>query len=167
MIQGYKIHGKDYFVHGNRGRKPTHTIKEDIKNTIIYLYRTKYYDANFEHFSELLEKYENIKVSPSTVRSFLMEEFILSPMAHRSTKKRVKKQLEEQRKNTASKKELESISNKIVEIEDAHPRRPRCAYFGEMIQMDASDHLWFGDVKTQLHVAVDDSTGAIVGARDS
>ncbi len=30
--------------------------------------------------------------------------------------------------------------------------------------MDASEHLWFGDKKTQLHIAVDDSTGAIVGA---
>lgn len=30
--------------------------------------------------------------------------------------------------------------------------------------MDASLHLWFGDIKTQLHVAVDDSTGSIVGA---
>lgn len=26
----------------------------------------------------------------------------------------------------------------ILAIEDAHPRRPRCAYAGEMIQIDAS-----------------------------
>lgn len=164
MILGYKEHGKAYFVHGNRGRQPAHTIEEDKKNTIIDLYRTKYYDANFEHYSELLERYENIKVSPSTVHSFLMEEYILSPMAHKVTKKRVKKELEKQKNNATSKKEIEAINHKIVEIEDAHPRRPRCAYFGEMIQMDASLHLWFGDIKTQLHVAVDDSTGAIVGA---
>ena len=30
--------------------------------------------------------------------------------------------------------------------------------------MDASVHLWFGDSKTQLHIAVDDATGKIVGA---
>lgn len=164
MIQGYKNQGKEYFVHGNRGKKPAHTLEEEKKNTILDLYRTKYYDANFDHYSELLDKYENIKVSPSTVRSILMEELILSPMAHRTTKKRVKKLLEEQRNNATSKKDLENIINKIVEIEDAHPRRPRCANFGEMIQMDASVHLWFGDSKTQLHIAVDDSTGAIVGA---
>lgn len=33
-----------------------------------------------------------------------------------------------------------------------------------MIQMDASVHNWFGNIKTQLHIAVDDATGAIVGA---
>jgi hypothetical protein len=30
--------------------------------------------------------------------------------------------------------------------------------------MDASVHHWFGRNKTQLHIAVDDATGAIVGA---
>ena len=30
--------------------------------------------------------------------------------------------------------------------------------------MDASVHLWFGNEKSQLHIAVDDATGAIVGA---
>lgn len=164
MIKGYQDKGKEFFVHGNRGRKPKHALDRDVKSTILDLYNTKYCDANFQHYSELLWKYEGIEVSPSTVRSILMEENILSPMAHRSTKKRMKKLLEEQKKNTASKKEIIKIEGKILEIEDAHPRRPRCAYFGEMIQMDASEHLWFGDVKTQLHVAVDDATGTIVGA---
>jgi hypothetical protein len=52
----------------------------------------------------------------------------------------------------------------LLDIQDAHPRHPRCAYFGELIQMDASVHHWFGRNKTQLHIAVDDATGAIVGA---
>ena len=33
-----------------------------------------------------------------------------------------------------------------------------------MIQMDAFVHKWFGDKQTQLHVAIDDATGMIVGA---
>ena len=33
-----------------------------------------------------------------------------------------------------------------------------------MIQMDASVYTWFADVKVYLHLAVDDSTGSIVGA---
>ena len=164
LIQRYKKEGKSAFIHGNHGRKPAHTIAKEKKELILNLYRTKYYDANFEHFTELLEKYEDIKVSPSVVRSVLMNEQIISPMAHRSTKKNLKKQLKAQKKATSSKKEIEQLQNKILEIEDAHPRRPRCANFGEMIQLDASEHLWFGDKKTHLHIAVDDSTGAIVGA---
>jgi transposase-like protein len=33
-----------------------------------------------------------------------------------------------------------------------------------MLQMDASQHLWFGNEKSYLHIAVDDATGAITGA---
>ncbi len=51
-----------------------------------------------------------------------------------------------------------------MDLEDSHPRHPRCTYFGEMLQMDASLHLWFGETKTQLHIAVDDASGQIVGA---
>ena len=49
-------------------------------------------------------------------------------------------------------------------MEDAHSRRPRCAYFGELLQMDASLHHWFGDEKSTLHIAVDDATSTLVGA---
>lgn len=65
---------------------------------------------------------------------------------------------------TKSKNKLTSFTEKILDIEDAHPRRPRCANFGELLQMDASIHNWFGDKKTQLHIAIDDATGSIVGA---
>jgi hypothetical protein len=68
------------------------------------------------------------------------------------------------KKLTNSKKETTIIQSSILAIEEAHPRRPRCAYFGEMLQMDASLHPWFGEEKSQLHIAVDDATGAILGA---
>ncbi len=164
MIQGYKQKGKTYFVHGNRNSKPSHTIDIETRNLILDLYTNKYSDANFTHFTELLEKYENISVSTSTVTSILKQEFILSPKAKRATKKAVKKQLLELKKGTKSKKEIAKIHNTIIAIEDAHPRRPRSAYAGEMLQMDASLHLWFGEKKSQLHIAVDDATGTIVGA---
>lgn len=51
MFAGYKAHGKDFFVHGNRGRKPANTISDDIRTTIVTLYSTKYYGANFTHYT--------------------------------------------------------------------------------------------------------------------
>ena len=63
MLKGYREQGKAYFVHGNRGRKPANTISEDTRKLVVDLYRTKYYDANFEHFTELLGKHENIHIS--------------------------------------------------------------------------------------------------------
>ena len=74
MLAGYMAHGKEFFVHGNKGRKPATTIPDDIRRRIIELYITKYYDANFKHFSELLEKHEHITVSPSTVAKILESE---------------------------------------------------------------------------------------------
>lgn len=164
MIKGYKEKGKAFFIHGNRGKKPAHTIDNSVKQDIVDLYKTKYEGSNLTHFSELLEEFEGIKVSPTTVRSILLREFILSPKAKRSSKKALHDKLRDLQKDTKSKKEAAIIQSAILDIEDAHPRRPRCAYFGEMLQMDASLHPWFGEEKSQLHIAVDDATGVIVGA---
>lgn len=131
---------------------------------MVDLYRTKYFDANFTHFTELLEKHEDIKLSVSCVASFLEAENILSPRVTKAKKKRVKRQLEEAKAAAKTKREADKIQENLVAVEDAHSRRPRCAYFGELEQMDASPYEWFGTSKTTLHIAVDDATGRITGA---
>jgi hypothetical protein len=164
-IQGYKKEGKAYFIHGNTGRQPVHTLPVSLEETIIDLYKTKYYESNFTHFTELLAKHENIEISETKVRTILMGRNILSPKATREVKKRVKKSLQEKLNQPGlievSKRE---IMQTIIDIENAHPRRPRCAYFGELIQMDASEHPWIPGIKWHLHIAVDDSTGHIIAA---
>jgi len=164
LINGYKEKGKEYFIHGNRGRKPVTALPPETKQTVIDLYRTKYDNCNLTHFSELLMEREKIQLSVSTITSILRKEYILSPKAKRSTKKAVKKELKELQSKTKSKKKAAALQKSILDLEAAHPRRPRCTYFGEMLQMDASLHLWFGEHQTQLHIAVDDSSGAILGA---
>ena len=164
MLRGYQEHGKEFFVHGNRGRKPKITIPEQTRATIVDLYRNKYYDANFTHFTELLATFEGITVSTSCVSSILESEYILSPKATKKKKKRIKKQLEAAKKVAKTRKEADAIQTNIIAVEDAHSRRPRCAYFGEQQQMDASSYIWFGNKKATLHVAIDDATGMITGA---
>lgn len=39
-------------------------------------------------------------------------------------------------------------AEKLLFADEPHPRRPRCQYCGEMIQMNASLHPWFGRSKT-------------------
>ena len=116
MIKGYKEKGKEFFVHGNRGKQPATSFPPDIKQSIIDLYRNKYYECNLTHYRELLQKEEV------------------------------------------------SLQTSILGLENAHPRRPRCARFGEMLQMDASEHPWFGGLVTHLHITVDDATGMLLGA---
>lgn len=164
MIAGYKAYGKDFFVHGNRNRQPKHTITQELRQQVIELYVSKYWDCNYRFFSELLAKHENINISESTIRKILIEEYLLSPKCQRKTKRRITKELKLKKENAKTKKEIESIQANIVAIEDSHPTQPRCAYFGEELQLDACEHLWFGNSKTSLHAAIDDSTSQVVGA---
>lgn len=164
LIANYKKHGMAAFIHGNRGRKPAHTLSNHLKQLILDLYLGKYSDCNLTHFCELLRMHENISVSVSTVNSILKSAHILSPKAHRSTKKNLKKQLKQLQQNSSSTSEKTQLQSAILDLDEAHPRRPRSTYAGELLQMDASVHLWFGDSKTHLHIAVDDATGNIVGA---
>ena len=41
LIIGYKQFGKEFFIHGNRGRKPANSLSDDLKNQIEDLYNTK------------------------------------------------------------------------------------------------------------------------------
>lgn len=164
LIAGYKEFGKEFFVHGNRGRSPAHALSEEMKTQIEDLYNTKYFDCTYTLFSELLAENEGIFVSIDEVRCILKERFILSPKSHKITRKNIKKLLVQQKANATSKKEIAKIQENIVAIEDAHPRQPRCIHFGEEVQIDASIHLWFGNVKTALHAAIDDSSGQVLAA---
>ena len=139
MLAGYRREGKAFFVHGNRGR-------------------------NFRHYTELLEERENIRISPSSVAKILEAESILSPRVTKARKKRIKKELLIKKENASSKKEADAIQANLVAVEDAHSRRPRCAYFGEMQQMDASPYEWVPGQTWHLHLAIDDATGTVTGA---
>lgn len=126
----------------------------------------EYTDTNFTHFCEIIREDLNVSISPTTLKSWLSEQYVLSPKAKRSTKKQMKITLQQLHDSTLSKKVKNDLVLAIEQIDDisAHPRRPRCKYAGEMIQMDASEYFWINGVKWHLHVAIDDATGKIVGA---
>lgn len=164
LIRRYRQEGKAAFRHGNRSRKPACTIADSSRNEILCLYDTKYADANFRHFAQLLEENENIKVSDSFLRKLFFDNGILSPKARKSTKKKLKAILQAQNDSAKTKKQKEQLQKAIAIVDEPHLRRPRCANFGEMLQMDASPYRWFSEQITHLHAAIDDATGAIVGA---
>ena len=163
MIAGYKAKGKEFFIHGNRGRKPAHALTDEEKNEIEQLYQNKYFDCTYTAFAEFLAERENINISIDEVRVLLRDRYIFSPRTHKSTRKRIRKQLALEQKVARTRSEQAIIQEKIVAVEDAHPRQPRCQYFGEELQMDACIHLWFGDKKTALHAVLDDATGNVLG----
>ncbi len=167
LIITYKEKGKSGFVHGNRSRKPVSTLDKSISEDIITLYKNKYYDFNFNHFKEFLAEKENIKVSYKYIYNTLTKAGILSPKARKKTKRAFAKQklLQEKKINLAmSDEQINEIVNHEIALEDSHPRLEKPKYFGEIIEQDGSIHLWFGDKKTCLHLAIDKATSTIVGA---
>ena len=167
LINIYKEKGKSGFVHGNRSKKPATTLDKSISETIILLYNTKYQGFNFSHFKEYLEEEENIKVSYKFIYNVLTNNGIISPKARRSTKRKfIKQQLFKEKKINLdmSDEKVESIINHEISLEDSHPRGEKPKYFGELIEQDGSIHLWFGERKTCLHLAIDKATSTIVGA---
>ena len=164
LIAGYKEYGKEFFIHGNRGRKPKHALTDELKDEIEALYTSKYFDCTYTQFTEFLAERENIFLSIQETGQILRERYILSPRARKTTRKNAKKKLIAQKEKAKSKKELAKLQANIVAIDDSHPRQPRCIYFGEEVQIDACIHLWFGNVKTALHAAIDDATGQVLAA---
>ena len=60
--------------------------------------------------------------------------------------------------------QINHIVNHEIALEASHPRGEKTKYFGEVIEQDGSVHMWFGGVKTCLHLAIDKATSTIVGA---
>jgi len=165
LIAKYKENGKSSFVHGNRGKVPMKALDKSISEDIILLYKNKYQDFNFNHFKEYLEEEQNIHVSYNFIHTTLMKENILSPKARKVTRKRFKKEklIKEKKLENKTEKEIEVIVKREIDLEDAHPRGEKPKYFGEVIEMDASEHQWFGSFKTHLHLAIDKATSTVVG----
>ena len=139
LITIYKEKGKAGFVHGNRTRKPINALDNSISEDIILLYRTKYYDFNFNHFKDFLKEHENINVSYNFIYKTLTKAGILSPKARKKTKRKYAKAklLDEKKINNAmSDEQIETIINHEIALEDSHPRGEKPKYFGEIIEQD-------------------------------
>jgi len=78
--------GPAFIIHKNRGRKPEHALTGNKREEIVRLKQSKYQEANFAHFQELLEEHENICVSYPTVYRVLSEAGITSPKKQRKRK---------------------------------------------------------------------------------
>lgn len=163
LLKAYHLEGKEAFIHGNSKCVPHNKIDDSTASLIVSLYTTKYEGSNVVHFCELLKEYEQLDVSSTFVRKLLHSRLIFPPRTRKKTKKLIIKNHNEQSKEPINEISLIDIENKEIPLEVIHPTKEKKKYFGEEIQMDASDHLWFGNNKSQLHAAIDNSTGTIVG----
>ena len=133
-VEIYLKLGAKGLSHKSRGRLSLNKTPEGIEDKILLLYEGRYSGYNFTHFHQKLVEVEKIKVSYPTVYNLLMDHGHRSPRAHRIRKK-----------------------------ESLHPSRRRRSSFGELVQMDASVHNWFGDAICNLHLAIDDASSEVLG----
>ncbi|MDY6071247.1 MAG: ISNCY family transposase [Bacilli bacterium] len=136
LKRAYAEKGASAFGHGNRGKAPKWKTDSKTERRILSLYEGKYAGFNFRHFAEKLNEEEGIRATYRNVHRILTAAGFRSPKGHRAKKEKAE-----------------------------HPSRPRRKCFGELLQIDASIHNWFGEAlpKATLHGAIDDATGTVMG----
>ena len=161
----YYSKGKTGFIHGNRGKHNPNKKNKDLIKKLEELYLEKHFDFNFEHFYEdhVYGKYD---ISYDVMLKRFTEDDIISPLAHKKTVKLYKDKMNEIIKDDASnvkEEKVELFKSRIIVAEKAHPRRSNNLYvFGQEVQMDACNKMWFGGIPSFLHLAVDKGTKKVL-----
>ena len=161
----YIEQGEKGFIHKNRGKENSNKKDENLIKTLEELYLEKHFDFNFEHFYEdyVFGKYD---ISYDVMLKKFTKDDIISPLAHKNTVKLYKDKMNEViKKNNSDVKEekVELFKSRIIETEKAHPRRSSNLYaFGQEVQMDACNKMWFGGIPSFLHLAVDKATKKVL-----
>jgi len=88
LLAAYREEGAAGLAHGNRGRKPVHSLGEEIRKQVVELVQQKYAGFNHQHLTEFLGEQEGLVLSRSSVRRILLGEGIRSPRTRRAPKHR-------------------------------------------------------------------------------
>ena len=165
----YQIEGEKGFIHKNRGKPSNKKIDKEVIEELEQLYLNEYYDYNFVAFYDELNENEKYKgkydISYSSLYNAFLDDDIISPIAHKGTIKLYNERMNNAINNNKVIKEekIELYHSRQIAFEKSHIRRSSNLYaFGQEIQMDASPKIWFGEVITHLHLAVDKGTKKVL-----
>lgn len=169
LIKIYNENGKEGFIHKNKGKIPSNKLDTNFIKKLENLYLNEYYDYNFQAFYEELNENEKYKgkydISYSSLHMHFLNDDIISPTAHKETIRLYNERMNNAINNKEDIKEekVELFQSRQISFEKAHIRRSSNMYaFGQEVQMDASPKIWFGDVVTHLHLAVDKATKKVL-----
>jgi transposase len=131
---GFERDGPAALAHANRGRPSSRRCPAPIRDRILALAAGRYADVNDTHLGELLAEREGITIGRSSLQRLLRAAGRPSPRRRRAPRHR--------------------------------SRRDRMPAEGLLLQLDGSRHDWLADRGPRLTLvgAVDDATGALVGA---
>ena len=157
--------GENGFIHKNRGKKNPHKKDDDMIVELENLYLKKHYDFNFKHFYDE-HVYGKYDISYDTMLKRFTKDDIISTLAHKKTIKLYKEKMKTAIKGDNSRKkeqQIELFKSRIIETEKSHPRKSSNLYvFGQEVQMDACNKMWFGHISSFLHLAIDKATKKVL-----
>ena len=162
LIIKFKNEGKEGFAHKTKGKESKRKISSEIKEEIVNLYITEYFDYNFTHFyEEIQDKYS---ISYKTLDNILTEADIISPEAQHKTVKLYNANMKKSiREKHITPEQLKLYKIRQEEERQKHIRRSSLLYnFGQEVQMDAAFAIWYGDEARALHLAVDKATKKVL-----
>lgn len=162
LIIKYHTDDESGFSHKNKNKIPANKKDKNLIEELENLYLKNHYDYNFEHFYEdhVFGKYD---ISYDVMLKRFAEDDIISPLAHKKTIQLYKEKMKTTIKENDSKEKVELFKSRIIEAEKAHPRKSSNLYvFGQEIQMDACEKIWFDKVVTYLHLALDKATKKVL-----
>ena len=161
----YRNYGEKGFIHKNKGKIPVNKLNRNLIDKLENLYLEKHYDFNFEHFYEE-HVFGKFDISYDVMLKRFTKDDIISPLAHKKTIKLYKDKMNEVIKEDDSnikEEKVELFKSRIIEAEKAHPRSSSNLYaFGQEVQMDACNKMWFGGIPSFLHLAVDKATKKVL-----
>ena len=163
FIKKFYTEGEQGFVHKRRGKVSSNKKDDNIIKELETLYLNEYYDYNLEAFYEEIEsKYD---ISYSLMVSEFKKDDIISPLAHKETIKLYNEKMNKAINDEVQMQEekIELFKSRQIAFEKAHTRRSSNMYgFGQEVQMDACEKVWFGNVVSYLHLAVDKGTKKVL-----
>ena len=163
LIIKYKSEGEKGFIHKNKGKVNINKIAREIIEKIEEKYLTEYYDYNFEAFYEEIE--DEFNISYTVMLQEFKRDDIISPLSHKSTIKLYNEKMNNAINNNVKilEEKVELFESRKIAFEQAHVRRSSNMYaFGQEVQMDACEKVWFGGVVSYLHLAVDKGTKKVL-----
>jgi transposase len=88
----FRRDGPAALVHGNRGRKPVHTLDLGLRKRVATLAEGEYSGCNDQHLTELLAEREGITLSRSSVRRIRRAAGLPSPQRRRAPRHRSRRE---------------------------------------------------------------------------
>lgn len=165
LINLYYSEGKEGFIHKNRGKESPNKKDNKLIEELETLYLNDYSDYNFQHFYEDVI-FGNYNISYDVMIKYFIRDDIISPLAHKNTVKDYNEKMKElvkDKNNEIQEEKKKLFKSRMLEIEKAHIRRSNNLFvFGQEVQMDACQKLWFGNVTSYLHLAVDKATKKVL-----